>query len=944
MVKNILNIPANYHFFNSLFCFLENSEHKLEDFIIFLPNRRSCRELSNVIAKNKPNIFLPKIKAISDIAYEDFFEIFNCNTAQNQSQLKEELRLIINKLKDLSVNDSLSQTLYIAEQITSINHFGKDVSFLDALKIAGDLSNFFDEIEKKQINSKQVLEIDDFDLSIHRQINLDFLQNFYSKIQNNLIKNNIHSKISYDNLITEEYVSFLKQCLPSRPIVIAGSTGSVSYGRNLIKTIFNLKNGYVITHGLIECPEKLDEKHPQFYINRLRSYLGRAEIYHLKYPKFILSKDSRIDFINNMLDFNLDSHVEADEITNNFCLIEAKNNYEEARIISLIAANQLSLNKSSAIVSSDNELLDLINLELRCNNIEFNDSRNIGVLDNGLVILILEALDLIDNNFDSHSILALLKNQLCKYSQNQEFIKDIELNILRKDRIVRGIEGIKAKLEEHNNPKTKSSFNEFLADLEDLINIAKYKNLARQVESIINTIDKITIEGWVNTLATQNCSDELQNFISKVTLQNPSHSFKDNLTTSFKYLFAQISYFKKTNSKQKIQILSHVESRLMNFDCIIIPSLNQDSFPEKYEYKWLGKKIKQQLDIDDKLKNLGQNSFSFANYLGNPKIFLTRHKAKDGKISLESIFIIKFKIICKKHNLIIDRAESFLKKIDHEKNIKANPKIYKALPPFNQRIKEISATDITKLIQNPYRIYAKKILKLKEINRIDYKPQNREFGIFVHKILEDLVKEKKYQENQELFFQNTKKTFKEYFKSQDSEIIWLPRIENIIKNFYCENQKLKNLSNYTEILTEMMISDYKIICRIDRIVKDNQNQIKIIDYKTGNPPTKQKVTLGLDPQLTLSALSLIEGSIKGHPDLKPKLTEIESIIYWKISSFTSGSINNIIKNKDELEGAIIQAKEGVKRLLDYFSNENQPFIAKKSDYLDQYWHLSRYES
>ena len=71
----IFNIPANYHFFESLFYWLEkNFKEQLSEVKIFLPNRRSCREFQELFLAKNRNLILPKIKAISDISFEDFFD------------------------------------------------------------------------------------------------------------------------------------------------------------------------------------------------------------------------------------------------------------------------------------------------------------------------------------------------------------------------------------------------------------------------------------------------------------------------------------------------------------------------------------------------------------------------------------------------------------------------------------------------------------------------------------------------------------------------------------------------------------------------------------------------------------------------------------------------------------------------------------------------------
>ena len=75
---NIFNIPANYHFFESFFALLsKNFSGDISQVKIFLPNQRSCRELRELFLQKNPSnssLILPKIKAITDLSFEDFFD------------------------------------------------------------------------------------------------------------------------------------------------------------------------------------------------------------------------------------------------------------------------------------------------------------------------------------------------------------------------------------------------------------------------------------------------------------------------------------------------------------------------------------------------------------------------------------------------------------------------------------------------------------------------------------------------------------------------------------------------------------------------------------------------------------------------------------------------------------------------------------------------------
>ena len=144
-MPNIFNIPANYNFLETLAFWLENAfGERLEKVKILLPSRRSCRELQQVFAQKNFSGFLPKIKAISDISYEDFSDF------QQQE--------IIDEILKIKVLDGIDQLLFLTNEIQKQQVFG-EMSFEHSFKIALHLKDLFEEIEREEIDAKKIYEI-----------------------------------------------------------------------------------------------------------------------------------------------------------------------------------------------------------------------------------------------------------------------------------------------------------------------------------------------------------------------------------------------------------------------------------------------------------------------------------------------------------------------------------------------------------------------------------------------------------------------------------------------------------------------------------------------------------------------------------------------------------------------------------------------------------------
>lgn len=913
----VFNIPANYHFFESLFDWLKKNytSEQFSEAKIFLPNRRSCREFQEIFLQKKSCGILPKIKAISDISIEDFFDFLPSKNAKS----------IIDEILEIKVLSGIDYLFFLSKEIQKLAVFGDNLDFNQAFKIATHLQKLFDEIEREEIDLKKLEEIDDSALSSHRQLTLDFLKNFHIQIKNSLLKKNIFFTTSYQNFIIQKFSELLQEYGSKSSLIIAGSTGSVSFSKKLIKAISQQKNGQVILYGLSD-DEKLftEENHPQFFLNQLIKFLEieKKEIKKIANDEFLLSDANRQSLLSLMM-------LPSDETTKwqktdvtfdakNFQLIEAKNEIEEAKIIALLLKKNLSEQKSSALISNNDRLINFVKSELRRFHLSFNDSRNLKIFHSKLIIFLLLILELRESDFDSHVLLAVLKNPLCRYSQNQKILADFEIKVLRKDRPEPGLSGIVRKLKILNNKNLSDFFSEFCDNLQ----IAESSSLSSQAKLLINSAEKLSRKTWAELLEQEPAQIEIFEFFEKLKSQTDLKIEPQNLLKTFQTLLSQISFFEKSDSSSPIQILSPLEARLLNYDLVIIASLNEGNFPEIEPENWLGKKIRKDLGIDKVLKKIGQNAYDFCNYLSNKSVILTRCKNNAGAILIESPFLLKLKTLCKKIDVRIDEgAEIFsaLEKLNYvapREIAVSNPK-----PKIEFRPKKFSITEISKLISDPYSIYAKKILQLRELEKIDFEPSYAEFGSFVHKALEEFVKNPNTTELHQIF--------DEYFLSEEAKLIWWPKFENIFSDFKEKNENFFGLTNNLEVSVKLQLGDILISGKIDRVILNNEGNAEIFDYKTGQVPSKKNVLSGNDPQLTIAALAMVE-----------EIT-IGSLNYWKLSSSKSGEIKKICDKNEEMQTLLSATKAGLTRLFEYFTKEEKGYIATKNNENSEYKHLSR---
>lgn len=922
MVK-IFNIPANYNFFENLLEFIkqefqQNNNFEIKNIKLFLPNRRSCREFKKIFNQNCPNSILPQIKAISDISYEDF------NNQNTNLDYIENLA----KFKNIS---KLQYLLFLTNEISNLEIFQTKNNFLESFKIANNLAQLFEDIEIQGINFDKLKDIDDSNLAQNKKLTLQTLQLLHVKVKKSLLNNNIYNGTLKQNIIINSYIDSLNQSPNNQPIIIAGSTGSVLSGKKLINCL--AKNNYIILNGLTRTNDN-NETHPQYFLNELINYLN---LKHSNIKDIKLTKESsstaRQDFLKflmcnhqnyineDLFNKTLNNDLIKQDLKQNFNYIECVNEIKEAKIITQICQENTKTNKEIAIITNNNSLIKYLRFELEANDLEFNDTTNKSIFESQLIQFILLILQLNEKSANSHQLLALLKHQYFNKENIEQIILDLELKILRNNKKNNDLETIiihAAKFDEIaiflKNLKTK---------LQKLNNNNTISDLANNIIKICQDLSKQDFNHLINQ---EPCANEIYEFFDD--LKNSKLSIKNNFYEIFKNLLNQISFFYKSNAESKIQILSTIEARLLNFDLAIIASLNEGDFPEYEKAGWLGKKIKKDLGIDRQNKKIGQSAYDFCNYLSNKEVFITRHLKQNNQELIASPFLLKLQNLLNKLNINIDKSQIYNDKIT-AKNIKKLPiKNSKIKPAKSDLFNEISITDITKLIKNPYQIYLKKILKLKPLKKIDYEPSHAEFGSFVHEILEKYISQNLNNINE------IAKIFEEYFKKDQEKLIWWPKFLNIFNNFKEINKIYQNSNNFVEKEVNFTVKNLKIHGKIDRVISNN-SALEILDYKTGQTPSKKDIISGLQSQLVMAALGLINDK-KDFADYK-----INKLSYFKLSSFSKSEIKNMFDDEVSIQKLLLAAQDGTAEIVGFFIDGNCEFVASVDIDVSEYFGLVR---
>jgi ATP-dependent helicase/nuclease subunit B len=189
-----------------------------------------------------------------------------------------------------------------------------------------------------------------------------------------------------------------------------------------------------------------------------------------------------------------------------------------------------------------------------------------------------------------------------------------------------------------------------------------------------------------------------------------------------------------------------------------------------------------------------------------------------------------------------------------------------------------------------------------------------------------------------------RETFKTRINNPTVRTFWWPRFERIAKWFVLFEAERRKMSKTlgTEVQGKLEIDTgdgiFTLTAIADRIDRGANDQLSVIDYKTGSIPMQKAVALGFSPQLTLEALIAFTGGFDGID-----AEDVGKLQYWKLSGGRKPA--EVTEVKGDVEELVSQARDGIEALIRTFNDPNTPYlVTPRPEWAPRYnntRHLSR---
>jgi ATP-dependent helicase/nuclease subunit B len=869
----------------------------LADTLIYLPTRRAARNFGDAFARLLGGAaLLPQFRALGDSEEDDL--LFD---PQSDTALAPAIA-------------PLRRQLLLAALIRRWDHGarGGSLSFAQAASLAASMAGVMDEIETQDIDPARLKDLAPDALAEHWRDVAAFLALIQNAWPGILKAEGRMNPAARRSEALHMLATRLAANPPDRPVIAAGSTGSIPATAALLDAIARLPQGAVILPGLDrDLDEKswsdLDPGHPQFGMKQLLAHFGVARDQVRDWND---AKDSpRVTVLREALRpapttdaWRAITDTQRAQIARGLgglTLLEAADPAQEALFIALALRQSLEVpEQSAALVTPDRNLARRVAAQLRRWRIEIDDTsgRPLSHTPAGTFLCLLA--DAAAARFAPVPLLALLKHPYALAGQAaalfRQRARQLDRLVLRGPAPDPGLDGITraialAMQDEHRGGKTDGEWHALAAWWQDVAALLRplETGLARR-EAVLSEMlalhnDAATAlsrdEDGQPALMCGEDGEAAQAFMAafaEAAVDLPSIE-ADSYPVLFGVLAAGPSVRMARARHPRLAILGPLEARLQSFALVVLGGLNEGTWPATVAADpWFSRPMRQTLGLEQPERAIGLAAHDFSVLACQPRVLLTRARKAQGAPTIASRWLQRLTQLTRG----LDLKDALQTTLDFPALATAltAPECIAPIaapaptPPVAARPRALSVTEIETWLRDPYAIYAKHILRLRPLKDLQEDIGPLERGSAVHRALELFVHEYRDalpQDGASALMRIADTVFAEAGIPKAVLALWRPRFLSAA-HWFVDMERVRRrriVRSHLEIKGVRYFpgphGPFQLSGRADRIDELQAGGGAIIDYKTGTPPSLKQVRQLLAPQLPLEGAILSSGGFEG---------------------------------------------------------------------------------
>jgi ATP-dependent helicase/nuclease subunit B len=920
---------------------VQEDPFSLSDALILLPNRRSARGLIDAFAKRLGgSALLPTIRPLGDPYADDDPDVWGADP------------ISADILPPIAKMQRRLQLASLIRRRSKAEHGVEDPA--RAIALADELAKLLDSaatVERVAWEKLPTL-VEEKELARHWASSAEFLQIVATFWPLHLKEQGLSDFAAHGAALRRALAARWREAPPTRPIIIAGSTGSISTTRELMRVVASLPRGAVVLPGLdVDLDEEswslLSDQHPQHALKDTLAALGvaRDEIALLSAEtkqgraRRVLMREALAP-AEKTADWlaRLNAAGGADFVAagaEGVRLIEAATEDEEATAIALLLREALEQeNASAALVTPDVGLARRVQSKLARWGVSPVVSHGRPLLETEAGALLALLCELARDPAEPVSLAALLKHPRVTLARDLSARATLEHEALRGPRRHQSLDDLAALLARWERAqaivaRTQEALGPLIAALAD-----KELSFGDFAEALVTAMESVAgAAAWAGRDG-ESAAELLREAITHGAELGPMPPAAAPRT--FFRLCQGREVPPAPGGDARIAIWGLLEARLQRRDLMILGGLNESVWPAPPgEDPFLSRPMRAALGLPSLDARIGLAAHDFAQLANAPNVVLTRALRREGSPTLASRWLWRLQTLVQGAHAKLQTADAHLdwaRKLHAPANPRT-PKIPRPKPPSDKRLKRLSVTQVETLIRDPYAVYARRILGIEALRPIGYVASYAERGSAVHKAIERFEDGADPALLSDLLDEELRRAGIPPERRAAERARLMISVNALIAWF--AERKMLNATIYREEKGVLEVNGVELSGVADRI-EVGPNHVAILDFKTGSPATVKQVQSGLSPQLPLEAAMLARGAFPKVP-----AAVATELCYWRFGNAEPTPKPLDLDAHEEAEKAL-KALEG---LLHRYAQADQPFLSKpRVQFIkpyDEYDHLAR---
>lgn len=657
---------------------------------------------------------------------------------------------------------ALQRRLELARLIRQLLDQHPDLASADsAFDLADSLAGLIDEMHGEGVEPGDIASLDISDLSGHWARAQQFIAIADIYIRTIEIGPDAEAR---QRQIATDLIKTWSSNPPSDPILIAGSTGSRGTTSMLMQAVAHLPQGAVILPGFdFDAPPHMwdqltdalsGEDHPQFRFARLMQSLNIGCNAVLRWCESAVppapERSSLVSLALRPAPFTdawLSEGADQGGIaaaTEEMALIEANTPRDEALAIALRLRQAAEDGQNAALITPDRMLTRQVAAALDRWNIVPDDSAGIPLHLSPPGRFLRHVSDLFVVRLRSDAMLTLLKHPLAHSGGNRgdhlRLSRDLELFLRRRGIPYPERDSLVAFQDKSGaDPNWIAWLDQWFLNQQ----LPGPAPLSVWVERLVETAEAISAGAdrtGSGELWNQNAGRSATTVVSALREASDAGGplSAREFSTLLSHILTQDVVRDRDAADGSIMIWGTLEARVQGASLVILGGLNEGSWPEApAPDPWLNRALRQQAGLLLPDRRIGLSAHDFQQAVNAPEVLLTRSKRSDDAETVPSRWVNRLTNLLaglteqggedalaamRERGALWLRRAAALDDADRvTPAIRPSPR-----PPVAARPRQLSVTEIKRLIRDPYAIYARHVLRLRPLDPLVKTPATPE--------------------------------------------------------------------------------------------------------------------------------------------------------------------------------------------------------------------------